>query len=253
MKIEQFITCPSIIFFESEFQKKWKLEKYFDENLPLFFFGFRGLEDIFEKHKGYKIILPSTPNDLPNFYQLKNIDKTILLTECNLPNNYNKPEVVLHKQSVIEIKDYSMFNPLFLEDKIYYYSGFSNGWNPNPKETISYIQSKIDFEIITTTHVNKSDMYDIKFLHENYYTKCFLNINLSSGNGMTTTREFSLMGIKTLTFNNPYPYESIIRCKDIESVIENIKNESKKIGTIQPSINPHTVGIEWLDLEYWLK
>jgi hypothetical protein len=36
-------------------------------------------------------------------------------------------------------------------------------------------------------------------------------------------------------------------------MIENIKNESKKIGTIQPSMNPHTVDSEWLELDYLLK
>jgi len=67
MKIEQFITSPSINFFEYGFQKKWNLSKYFDDTKPLFFFGLRGLENFFESHKGYKIVLPCTSNDLPNF------------------------------------------------------------------------------------------------------------------------------------------------------------------------------------------
>jgi len=253
MKIEQFITCPSIGFFEYEFQKKWSLSKYFDDDKPLFFFGFSGLENFFESHKGYKVIFPSTPNDLPNFRILKNVENTILIIDCPLPKDYYLPENVIHKQEVIEIKDYTMFNPSTLGDKIYYYSGFSNGWTPNPKEKIDYIQSKIDYEIITTQHINKSDMYNIEFLIENYYKKCFLNLNFSQGHGMTTTREFSLMGVKTLTFENPYTYESLIKCKDVDEVLENIKLESKKINTIQPGINPHTTGKDWLELDYWIK
>ena len=93
----------------------------------------------------------------------------------------------------------------------------------------------------------------MEFLIENYYRKCFLNLNFSQGHGMTTTREFSLMGVKTLTFENPYPYKSLIKCKDVDEVIENIKNESKKINTIQTSINPHTTGKDWLELDYWIK
>jgi hypothetical protein len=253
MRVIQFLTCPSISFFEKKFQEKWNLRRYFDENEPLFFFGFRGLENVFEKHRGYKLILPSTPNDLPDFRNINNIEKTILITECSLPKDYYLPENVIHKIEVLEIKDYSPFKPIILGDKIYYYSGFSNGWTPNPKTKIDYIQSKVDYEIITTQHVNKSDMYDIESLIKNYYNKCFLNLNFSKGHGMTTTREFSLMGVKTLTFENPYPYKSIIKCRDFDEVIENIKNESKKIGTIQPCINPHTVGSEWLELDYWLE
>ncbi len=253
MKIKQYAICPSINFFEQKFKDKWDLVKYNNPKEPLFFFGFSRMQEIYEQHQDYKIILPATPNDLPNFNKLKNVEKTILITECPLPEGYYLPESVIHKQEVLEIKDYSMFKPSILGDKIYYYSGFSNGWTPNPKEKIDYVQSKIDYEIITTKHINKSDMYNIDFLIENYYSKCFLNLNFSPGNGMTTTREFSLMGIKTLTFNNPYPYKCLIKCKDMDEVIENIKNEAKKINTIQPVINPHTVGSEWLELNYLLK
>jgi len=253
MKIEQFITSPSIEFFEYEFQKKWNLSKYFNDTKQLFFFGFRGLENFFESHKGYKIILPSTTNDLPNFRLLKNIEKTILVTEISLPKGYYLPKKVIHKQEIIEIKDYSMFTPSMLRTKIYYYSGFSKQWAPNDKEKIDYIQSKIDYEIITTQHIYKSDMYNIEFLIENYYKKCFLNLNFSQGNGMTTTREFSLMGVKTLTFENPYPYKSLIKCKDMDEVLEKIKLESKKINTIQPRIDPHTTGEDWLELDYLIK
>ena len=254
MKIEQFITCPAIGFFEQGFKKKWNLLKYFDDTKPLFFFGFHGLENFFENHKGYKLIYPSTPTDLPNFRILKNVENTILISESSLPEGYYLPKNVIHKQEVIEIKDYTIFTQGTLGDKIYYYSGFSKGWTPNPKEKIDYIQSKIDYEIITTNHVHKSDMYNIEFLIENYYKKCFLNLNFSpQGNGMTTTREFSLMGVKTLTFENPYSYKSLIKCKDMDEVLENIKIESKKINTIQPRIDPHTTGKEWLELDYWLK
>jgi hypothetical protein len=253
MKIKQYVICPSINFFEHKFKDRWNLVKYNSHNEPLFFFGFSGVREIYEKHHGYKIIWMSTPTDLPDFKNLKNTNNTILIYDCPLPDNYYLPENVILRQEVLEIKDYSMFKPSVLGDKIYYYSGFSNGWTPNPKTKIDYIQSKVDYEIITTQHINKSDMYDIEFLIKNYYNKCFLNLNFSKGHGMTTTREFSLMGIKTLTFNNPYQYKCLIKCKDMDEVIENIKIESKKINTIQPVINPHTVGSEWLELNYLLK
>ena len=72
---------------------------------------------------------------------------------------------------------------------------------------------------------------------------------------MTTVREMGLMGRKTITIRKKrhYNYHCIINCDSIDDIIETINEESKKIGTIQSSINSHTVGDEWLNLEYWLK
>jgi hypothetical protein len=63
-----------------------------------------------------------------------------------------------------------------------------------------------------------------------------------------------LMGRKTITMTNVeyYKYNCIINCSNIEEVIEVINKQSQKIGTIQPPMNSHTVGDEWLNLEYWL-
>lgn len=257
MKIKQFVISPSIKAFKLNFQKRWSLLNYYNKDEPLLFFGFRGLGNTFINHNGYKIIIPSTPGDLPNFNIFKNSEKTIIINDCPLPKNYHTPECVKIKQAVIEIKDYAKFKPTVLGDKIYFYSGFrnfgKNGWCPNPREFIDKIQSNIDFEIITTDHFNRSDYLDEDSLIEQYYKKCFLNLNFTRGHGMTTAREFSFMGIKTLAlFKNPYSYESMIKCKNIEQIVENIKIESKKINTMQPSLNPHTIGSEWLDLEYLL-
>ena len=49
-----------------------------------------------------------------------------------------------------------------------------------------------------------------------------------------------------------YKYPSIIGYKDDEDLINQINQESKKINTIQPSINAHTIGDEWLNIEWWL-
>lgn len=253
MKIEQCIISNNVSFFEKQLRERYNFINYKDTNKPVFFFGFRGLNDIFEKHNSYKIILPATSDDLPNFRNLKNVEKTILIVETELPFDYFLPDSVLVKKLILEIKDYSLFSPNLLGDKIYYYSGFSNGWSPNPKHLIDEIQKEIEYEIITTNHSHLKCYHDTAYLKINFYDKCFVNLNLSNGHGMTTTRELAMMGRKTIVINNPYNYSCLLRCKNKESIISTIIEESKKINTIQPQINVHTIGDEWLDLEYLIK
>lgn len=249
MKIEQYVISKHISFFEDKFKKRWNLNEYRDINKPLFFFGFNGLNHIFENHNGYKIVLPSTPTDLPNFRSLKNLNKTILILETDPPNGYFIPNEVVSIKMILPIKDYSIFTPNKMGDKVYYYSGFSNGWSPNPKSFINEIQQKINFEIITTNHINKPDMYDIEYLKSEYYDKCFVNLNFTNGHGMTTVRELALMGRKTITNSNYYDYDCIIRCVNKDDIINFINTEAKKIDTIQKSINVHTYNYDFLDVE----
>lgn len=256
MKFEQAIVGNTIQFFKKGFMDRWGLKEYYDSEKPAVFFGLEGLHEKYENHTGYKIYLPSTPDDVPNFNELKNNEKTILVLDKEKYPNYYIPENVIVKNEIIEIKDYSIFTPNVLGDKIYYYSGFKNGWSGRwGEDIIKDIQKNIDYEIITTSHNNISDYNEINFLKDNYYDKCFLNLNLSEGNGMTTVREMGLMGRKTITMrkNNYYDYNCIINCKNIDDIIFNIKEESKKIGTTQDSMNSHTVVDEWLDIEFWKK
>lgn len=256
MIFDQVVVDETISFFKQGFIEKWNLKDYYDKNKPLIFFGFFNLKNIYENHNSYKLIIPSTPKDVPDFRTLKNNKKTILLINREKYPNYYIPEDVVVKDLTIEIKDYSLYKPNILGDKIYFYSGFKNGWSNHwGEDTIKEIQKNINFEIITTSHINKSDMYSEKYLKENFYDKTFLNLNLSKENGMTTVREMGLMGRKTITMrkNNYYEYSCIINCESIEEIIKNIQKESKKIGTIQESMNSHTVGSEWLNKDYWYK
>lgn len=251
MKISQCIFSPHLVFFEENFRKKWGLVNYHNVDTPLFFFGFNGLANIYENHESYKIILPGSPHDLPDFRNLRNNQKTVLIMETELPDNYYIPDSVIIKREVIEIKDYSLFIPNLLGDKIYYYSGFSNGWSPNPKGFIEEIQREIEFEIITTSHLDKSDMYNIEFLKSEFYDKCFVNLNFTINHGMTTARELALMARKTITLENKYSYDFIKKCKTKDEVILAIKEESKKINTIQKPIDWKTFIGPSLDLGFW--
>ena len=39
---------------------------------------------------------------------------------------------------------------------------------------------------------------------------------------------------------------------DEDEIIYHINNESKKIGTIQDSMNPHNIKDEWINTNFWL-
>lgn len=47
-------------------------------------------------------------------------------------------------------------------------------------------------------------------------------------------------------------FPNFIDYNTIDDIINIIIGESKKIGTIQPPINAHNVGDEWLYLDFWL-
>jgi hypothetical protein len=83
-------------------------------------------------------------------------------------------------------------------------------------------------------------------------------VNLVPGHGMTTVRELALMGRKTamnpINYTHSFgraclPYQLNHPTKGLNKIIE---KEAKKIGTVQPSINLHTLTTDkWLYLDYW--
>jgi hypothetical protein len=250
MKIKQAFVAPSIKFFRNNFLSTNNLVDYYDDTEPAVFFGCGESSSIIRKHKGYKILLPCRPNDYP---LITNYDKSLFI--CS--DNYNLPENVIRKNITPRIKDYNDFKPVELGDKIYFYSGFKNG-NNLVTEKINEIQKNINYEIITTNHNYLNDYYNIKDLKKDYYDKCFLNLNLTNGSGLATVIELGLMGRKTI-FKNSHvnniqrmDFPNFIDYNNIEDIIHIINEESKKIGTIQPQIDAHNVGEEWLDLDFWL-
>jgi hypothetical protein len=154
------------------------------------------------------------------------------------------------KKIEIEFKDYSLFKPNELGNKIYCYMRDKVEFKYN---IVQEIQKKINYEIIFGGMGVYVETYlNIEKLKQEFYDKCFLNLNLSEKHGFVTIRELGLMGRKTI-INTPYTFPSTIKFNDVDHIIELIEIESKKIGTIQESINPHHEGNEWLLTNYWKK
>jgi len=258
-RILQAHVAGSINFFKKKFLSTYNLTEYNNPNKPAIFFGAEESSELINKHNSYKIILPCRPEDIPKISDYKN---TIFI--CS--DNYILPENVIRKSLTPRIKNYDIFKPNQLGDKIYFYSGFRNGNNWWP-HFIDDLRKKIDYEIITTNHNNLNDYYTIEYLKENYYDKSFLNINFTPGNALSTVIELGLMGRKTifkpviknniqrLEFPNfiYLPQDKLGFTQDsIDDVVKIINEESKKIGSIQQPIDAHNINDEWLDLDFWL-
>lgn len=252
MKISQVCTVPALSFFKKDFMDRWGLEEYHDKNAPCIFFGAYQNSRQIQEHKSYKIVIHGSTPDLIDFNIVKNTENLF----CVRPPHPQIPKHVICKDLTIEIKNYDLFQPNPLGDKVYFYSGFKNGWWApfNNPSIVNQIQQKIDFEIITTSHSLKSDYLSPEELKSKYYDKCFVSFNLSGMYGMTTTRELGLMGRKTIVNSDRYKYPCMIPYNNIDHLVEIINLESQKIGTIQPSINSNTmVTDEWLNTDYWDK
>jgi predicted O-methyltransferase YrrM len=249
-KIEQVWIHPDISFFKENFIKKYNLLEYEDLQKPTLFFGLANHEDVINSHKGLKFLLPASPLDIP---KLKNYENTFFI--CS--DDYPLPQTVNRKSLTPQIKDYSIFTPNPLGDKVYLYSGFKNGWDLSDSNLVNEIQKRISYEIITTSHLSLTDYYDLTYLKRNYYDRSFINLNLTNFHGLSTVIELGLMGRKTIIKRSPVTsiqridFPNFMYYETVEDIITIINEESKKIGTTQPSIQAHNVGDEWLNLSFW--
>jgi hypothetical protein len=247
MRITQALVANHLGFFKKNFMDRYGFTEYTDPNKPCIFFGAINSSHIIQKHNSIKIVLPGGPSDLPDFRIVTDRKNLYVISP-----HYLIPNDVICKNLTVEIKDYTIFKPTPLGDKIYAYSGFGE-WRQNDFSKINKIQKHINYEIITTNHNGLKDYYDIEFLKANYYDKCFLNLNFSVCGSMTTVRELGLMGRMTIMNESHYKYPCIIGYDSDEDLIAKINKESKKIGTLQNSINSHTVDDEWVYTEFWDK
>lgn len=248
MKIKQLSVANCVKFFERGFKDRWELEPYTNPNEPCFFLGVDNQQTLINNHRGPAIIYPISHVDCGNLNSVNYSERITVIDSQFL----DKTLPFRTRNAEIELKDYSIFKqPKPLGNKIYTYLGVDGTRGEFNPTLVNQIQQRIPYEIIY--YVNKSSIHlSSAELKENYYDKAFLNLNLSYGGGLTTAREFGFMGIKTI-MNTSFKLPSIIGYKSIENIIELIHEEAKKIGTIQPSMDPHNVGEEWKNLDYWFK
>ncbi len=249
--IQQVRVAKNVRRFKKGLMGRWGLTDYHDIHTPCYFFNINNDKDIAaaKKHEGFKLIHFVNARGDQFIDRLKGIPDMVIIGNPYL----TKIEGHNIKWEVnFELKDFSIFKPNPLGDKIYCYIGMGKegkrGW-----DIAKEIEKRIDLEIIYGIQRSKYQcvgMEEVKVM----YDKCFLNLNLdpSGGGGMITVTELGLMGRMTI-MNTKFERESIIPYKDIDEIVEIINRESKKIGTVQPAMNPHNTGEEWLNVDFWLK
>lgn len=236
---------------------RYNFTNYYNNELPCFFWGVLGEVDKINAHKSLKIVKFLTPSDCDVICSLINDENLFIITDPFIKEKGNYSFADLE----FEYKNYDIFKPKTLGDKIYCYMRDPIEFQ---KKTMEEIQKKINYEIIYGGEVSNAQYYNsLETLKEDYYDKCFLSINLSSRHGYTTVRELGYMGIKTI-MKSPYNFPSILQLKntitnfdfkymqhDQFEIIELINSESKKINTIQKSLNCHNINDEWLNVSFW--
>ena len=267
-KITQVSATPFLSHFLPGLKKRWGLVDYYDEDSPCLFFGCWEQQLKINNHNGYKILVFSSHTDAKWFHggdnhliqhKVINYDKLIVSESdtFNAPAGV-KTKFLSHQGIGFEIKDYGKYVPGVLGDKIYVYLAAPNRKQEFFYDVIDRVSKKVPFEFIYGIKDGGPKDFDSEEHMIETYKKCFLNINFNIGKGLTTVVETAFMGIKTLankdrTLTNHW--ECMIDCdiNNEDEIVRLIMEESKKIGTVQSTINIHEVGEEWINLDFWLK
>jgi hypothetical protein len=265
-RISQISISPGLYDFVHGLKNRWGLVDYYDMDAPCLFFGCFEQQSKINNHNGYKILVFSTDNNHKWFHgnaqynqqKITNYDKLIVSDSPTFKSPDGVRTKFISDQGIgFEIKDYSKYTPNVLGDKIYYYLHSHDRKKEFFYDTIERISKKVPFEFIYGIKDKEFKGFHPHEYMIEIYKQCFLNINLSSGTGLTTVIEMAKMGIKTLANkdrNLCQSWECMINCdiNNDDEIIKLIMEESKKIGATQPSINVHNVDEEWLDINFWI-
>jgi hypothetical protein len=253
MKITQIAVDSTVIFFRENLIKRYKFLNYESIEEPTLFFGIHHQVEKINNHKGYKVVYLASPKDGEKVRNLAPSEKLFIKEDkvlhgqnlVDIPNHYQK------KHIIFETKPYDNYVPNMLGNKVYVYLGSEGRKNGEFQyERIKQVEERCNFEFIYGMSRPNNTFYPEDYVKENWYDKCFVNINLSKYNGLQSMVELAFMGRKTIAnFHRDFP--CVIKYNNDEHIIEIIESESKKIGTIQPSINVHNVKDEWLNIEWW--
>jgi len=247
-------SSPMEEHFANDLRKKWSLTKYVDPYKPALFFGWYLHQDfiMMQNHKAPFVMLwggrdmtkqkIEAVNNLPNSYQIG------YGWQSNILKHFN----IKHKEVVVPIKSYDMFQPTNLGDKVYLYRGWLNAKNDY------YHWDKMVKPLFNEFGEDKfiyTNGKDINYVYENLYKKSFLYIKPNVRGGSTSMWELGHMGIKTVS-NEQGDAPNVIPYSTIDDVIDIINEESKKIGTLQTDVAETTrnfldVGEKWLNINYY--
>lgn len=240
--VKQVRFSESVKFFEQGFLNRWNLDSYYNIHEPCFFAGVYDSNDIkiINTHKGFKVIWNT--GRIRDIFTMINPENVIVMDSGVIDHSSIKGKYKIKKAS-IQIKDFSMFKPGVLGDKIYCYLGDTASKEIMGFSFMEKLKMKTPFDIIYGFLGN-----NIEFVKEQYYDKCFVNIKPNVIGGITTAAELAYMGRMTIS-NTKTPF--CINYKN--DILDIITKESKKIGTLQSSMigDFYNIGDEWKQVKFW--
>lgn len=260
MKINQIAIAKNLEeYFGENFRKRWDLKRYNDPTKPALFLGLFLDDDfdLFNNHKSISVFTPAGGEILRDANKiinvLKNKKTNHIVCYGKIKDFFENNDLFCHELN-IPVKSYEVFSPTPLGNKVYYYLGV----NGNRHSELGYdtiIKPLID-EFGEDLFISaKNTPLDV--LYENFYKECFLYIQPQPLSGLTTMFELGHMGIMTASnFSNDLP--NVINYKSLEDLKKIIKNEKKKIGTIQNEISQKVKNSffqkdDWLYTNYYEK
>jgi len=259
-QINQVRVSNSLSHFKESFLNRWELKTYYNPNEPAIFFGLYLKEDweVLKNHKSYALIVwGGNDQSIDAFKRVKQLCKNRLLgSPAYRPSMIEIFENIQYpfREMKLPLKDYSIFKPTKLGDKIYVYNGWKYSRNDYFKweSDIKPVIKEFGEERVIFTKNQK-----IEDLIENYYKKSFVFIKPEPKGGSTTMWEMGHMGIKTISKgqgNLPH----VIDYKDKDHLIDLIKKEECKINTIQEGLanlvsKQLYSSSNWKLLDFWIK
>lgn len=254
----QINVSPNLSYFKEFFKKKWDLKDYHNVNEPSIFFGLYTQKEIekFKKHKGKKMIIwGGADQNLSKFQSIKNTPNFVGSPAYRPPMVETFKEIKYpFKEIIIPFKEYDDLKPIPLGEKIYVYKGFGGN------RSDYYKWDKLILPLIKYFGKDKviySQNQKIDYIIKNLYSKSFIYVKPNELGGSTTMWELGHMGRKTVS-KNQGDLPNVINYNDLDSLIKIIKNEEKKIGTIQTEVAEETKKCmvnnkDWLNVKFWEK
>jgi len=192
--INQVRFSNSVKFFERDFCNYWNVTTYKNNTDPCLFAGVYNKEDVelINNHKGFKVVW-NNGNIRPFFIELNPENMVVLKYTESIDHSLLERRYKI-KKARFPIKDYTLFTPTNLGDKICCYLGTPEMRDIYGYSVIHKLEDMTRFKIIIS-YLGKS-REDLK---RDIYDKSFVYFKPIIIGGVETANELAHMGRKTIS------------------------------------------------------
>jgi len=240
------------------FRKQYSLRKYNDPKKPALFYSLWTFGRL-AAHESFALII-WRGSDIIRERMVKKLTKIAarkntyhIAISSYIANDLKKAGIKYKYIPIVGI-DMQKFKPSMMGDETYVYIPDINNRKYCKKygaDIVGKIQKKCKYKI----NIIQSNQYKRNKLIK-IYKKCFCGFRFTSHDGLPNqVIEMGLMGRRSF-YNGDIPGSIKWNRNDIDSILENIEKESKKIGTTDFDYANEVkkfidVGEKWLYTEFW--